>query len=82
NRCRRWDVNLHRVPTVELTFWYTPPVKQDPTMRLPREPGTRTIFTNRRTTPMFHPPSHQAVDLRWMRSPTEPCAIAVRGAPK
>ncbi|CAN7011761.1 unnamed protein product, partial [Brassica oleracea var. botrytis] len=53
-----------------------------PTTRLPREPGTRTIFTNRRTTPSFHPPSHQNVDLRWRRYPTEPRAIAVKGVPE
>ena len=63
-----------------------PPVNSsgetNPPTRLPREPRTRTIFTGRRITPPFGSPSHRTVDPRWRRSPTEPRAVAVRGAPE
>ncbi|WZZ80636.1 hypothetical protein YC2023_101208 [Brassica napus] len=63
-----------------------PPVdssgETNPLTRLPREPRTRTIFTSRRITPLFGSPSHRTVDPRWRRSPTEPRAVAVRGAQK
>ncbi|CAG7871370.1 unnamed protein product [Brassica rapa] len=61
-----------------------PPVdssgEENPAMRLPREPRTRTIFPNRRISSPFGSPSHWTGDPRWRIFPTEPRAIAVRGA--
>ncbi|KAF3594387.1 hypothetical protein DY000_02020363 [Brassica cretica] len=61
-----------------------PPVdssgEENPATRLPREPRTRTIFTNRHISSSFGSSSHWTGDPRWRRFPTKPRAVAVRGA--